>query len=96
MTYLKLHQKFISWPLICLISFLALQVILTVFIYSKTVNFHYKLQAVQKSVYEVDAKNTEIKKQLFAILDFKDPKAFASQSNLIPDTKPEYLVSALH
>lgn len=70
---------------------IAAAAVLAVFAYNRTVSFEYQLGQQAKLIQGLQVKNSEMKNQIYAMLDLGNPDALAAKLGLISDKKPDYL-----
>ena len=82
------RSKITSYLLVGLVLF---EAALSIFAYNQSVKLNYSLKENHKKSEIVRAENSDLKNQLYLVLDIENADVLAGKLGLIKERKPEYL-----
>jgi cell division protein FtsB len=74
-----------------LVALVAVNVIWLIVLYNKTVSLTHGATAMREDTSQLEAKSSEIKGQMFTLLDPDQMSTFAASRGMVADHSPEYL-----
>lgn len=92
MTFIQHHKSNLlqTWMLWVLVALTVVASVWLVYLYNRAVNLKHGISEVQNEIERIQTENSELKEEIFVLLDSDKFREFAAERGLVQERDPRY------